>query len=43
MQEIVKEFNNQEDMLLKYSLKHNNTYLPVNKFHRYFIKQYYCT
>jgi transposase-like protein len=43
IKEIVKDFKNQEDILLKYSLKYNNTYLPANKFHRHFIKQYYCT
>lgn len=43
IQEIIKDFQNQEELLLKYSLKNNNTHLPTSKFHRYFIKQYYCT
>lgn len=43
IREIIKEYKNQEKMLIKYSLKKERTYLPVNKFHQHFIKQYYFT
>ena len=43
IQEIIKEYKDQERMLIKYSLKNNNSYLPVNKFKQHFNKQYYCT
>ena len=43
IQEIVKNYNNQEESLIRYSLKKNDTYLSVNKFKQHFNKQYYCT
>ena len=43
IQEIIKEYKDQERMLIKYSLKKNNSYLPANKFKQHFNKQYYCT